>query len=89
MSPCIWLDLETLGSQPIMPQNVPRHLIIHVFGHYYLRLKRKQLYYSIGMSIFDVLVPKFKNEFTTNLWRSSVYYTNIIFSVIWYFMSLR
>ena len=24
MSTCNWLDLETLGSRPIMPKNLPR-----------------------------------------------------------------
>ena len=25
MSTCDWLDLETLGSRPIVPNNLPRH----------------------------------------------------------------
>ena len=25
MSTCKWLDLHTLGSQPIMPKNIPDH----------------------------------------------------------------
>jgi hypothetical protein len=25
MSTCNWLDLQTLGSQPIMPKNLPDH----------------------------------------------------------------
>ena len=32
MSTCNWLDLQTLGSQPIMPKNLPGHclLLIHL-----------------------------------------------------------
>ena len=25
MSTCNWLDLQTLGSQPVMPKNLPDH----------------------------------------------------------------
>ena len=25
MSTCNWLDLQTLGSQPVMPKNLPNH----------------------------------------------------------------
>ena len=27
---CNWLDLQTLGSQPIMPKNLPDHWTDHV-----------------------------------------------------------
>ena len=27
MSTCNWLDLQTLGSQPIMPKNLPNHCL--------------------------------------------------------------
>ena len=27
MSTCYWLDLESLGSQPIMPKNLPDHYL--------------------------------------------------------------
>ena len=26
MSTCKWLDLQTLGSQPVMPKNLPNHM---------------------------------------------------------------
>jgi hypothetical protein len=29
MSTCNWLDLQTLGSQPIMPKNLPEHCHTH------------------------------------------------------------
>ena len=34
MSTCNWLDLPTLGSQPIMPKNLPDHCIpqLHPYG---------------------------------------------------------
>jgi hypothetical protein len=28
MSTCNWLDLQTLGSQPIMPKNLPKHRLV-------------------------------------------------------------
>ena len=27
MSTCHWLDLQTLGSQPVMPTNLPDHWV--------------------------------------------------------------
>ena len=29
MLTCNWLDLQTLGSQPIMPKNLPNHWEVH------------------------------------------------------------
>ena len=30
MSTCNWLDLQTLGSQPIMPKNLPHHCVARI-----------------------------------------------------------
>ena len=34
MSTCDWLDLQTLGSQLVMPKNLPNHCSRHRHGHF-------------------------------------------------------
>ena len=34
MSTCNWLDLQTLGSQLVMPKNLPDHCSRHRHGHF-------------------------------------------------------
>jgi hypothetical protein len=35
MSCCSWLDLQILGSQPIMPKKSPRSLVVCAFQNWY------------------------------------------------------
>ena len=45
MSTCNWLDLQTLGSQPVMPKNLPDHCprSLH-YSHYLQRLHMRVQY---------------------------------------------
>ena len=60
MSTCDWLDLETLGSQLIMPKNLPTHWEVHCSSLFYFCPKEPkksgicdEIWVSVNVSCAD------------------------------------